>query len=94
MVASYKFPQTVDDLIAEACLLKYHNKKTGEIIRNPISNKRVLATLGIDDFIDRLVRNYNSTQKNVEEYNMYLKSRYESLWDRKMIEGTIRKVKF
>ena len=63
MVASYKFPQTVDDLIAEACLLKYHNKKTGEIIRNPISNKRVLATLGIDDFIDRLVRNYNSTQK-------------------------------
>ncbi len=94
--SSYKFPQTVDDRIKEGTDLKYDNPELDEPIRNPISNKRILATLGIDEFIDRLIHNYSKkkTIDEVDEYNMYLKSRFNSLLKRKMIIGTIRKVNF
>ena len=77
-------------------MLKYDNVHLEEPIRNPISNKRILATLGIDEFIDRVIQAYSKSKTidEVDEFNLYMKSRYHSLIKRKMIEGTIRKVNF
>ena len=87
---SYKFTQTLDDRIQEATLLKYG--KT----RQPITNKKLLASLGIDDFIDRMIYNYKKdrTQKQVDEFNLYMKSRYQSLVRRGCFIETKRKVNF
>ncbi|MDF2424629.1 MAG: hypothetical protein OPY03_04945 [Nitrosopumilus sp.] len=93
---SYKFPIAVDELIHEATYLKYDNPKLEEPIRFPISNKRILATLAIDEFIDAVTINYakKNTIQSVNDYNMYLKERFDSLRKRKMIQEPIRKVNF
>ena len=93
VLGSYKISEGLDDKLDGIAKLKFKMKR--EVIKMPISNKKILVSIGIDDFCDRVTYNYN--QKNlklVEEFNLYLKEKYDILLRKKWIPDSGRKVDF
>lgn len=89
VIGSFKFSEPLDDKITDTTRLKFKENKF------PITNKKILATIGIDEFCDRAKYTYNQKNENlIKEYNLYLKSRYSSLLKRKWISSSHRKVNF
>jgi|TARA_B110000091_G_C13540647_1_gene360291 hypothetical protein len=88
-IGSFKFSEPLDDKLTDTTRIRYKDTKF------PITNKRVLATISIDEFCDRANHTYNKKNQNlIEEYNLYLKSRYASLLKRNWISKSQRKVNF
>jgi hypothetical protein len=94
---SYKFSEGLDDKIRDSTLLKFE-KKNGEFIKMPLTNKKVFSAIGIDAFCDTVTMHYTQpysvkAQRNLEEFNLYLKSRYDILLEKKWISDSHRKAK-
>jgi len=88
-IGSFKFSEPLDDKLTDTTRIRYKDTKF------PITNKRVLATISIDEFCDRANHTYlKKNQDLIEEYNLYLKSRYASLLKRNWISKSQRKVNF
>jgi|SaaInlStandDraft_2_1057019.scaffolds.fasta_scaffold120153_2 hypothetical protein len=89
VIGSFKFSEPLDDKLTDTTRIKYKD------IRFPISNKKVLASISIDEFCDRANHTYNKKNLDlIQEYNLYLKSRYASLLKRNWISNSQRKINF
>ncbi len=88
-IGSFKFSEPLDDKLTDTTRIRYKDTKF------PITNKKVLASISIDEFCDRANHTYNKKNQDlIEEYNLYLKTRYATLLKRKWISNSQRKVNF
>ena len=88
-IGSFKFSEPLDDKLTDTTRTRYKDTKF------PITNKKVLASISIDEFCDRANHTYNKKNQDlIEEYNLYLKTRYATLLKRKWISNSQRKVNF
>jgi hypothetical protein len=88
-VGSYKIAEGLDDKIGDITRLKFKGKKI------PLTNKKILVSMAVDEFCDNVKYNYNQKDQSlIDEFNLYLKSRYDVLLNKKWIDDSGRKVNF